>query len=104
VLNKKGGRVKTFDLSGKVAVVTGGNRGIGFDIARGLAGAGATVVIANRNETEGQKAAETLKKEGFNAVAVPVDVSDTASIKAMVSSVVGDLGGIDFPRKNGTIL
>jgi NAD(P)-dependent dehydrogenase (short-subunit alcohol dehydrogenase family) len=95
--------VKTFDLSGKVAVVTGGNRGIGFDIARGLAGAGATVVIANRNETEGQKAAETMKKEGFNAVAVPVDVSDTASIKAMVSSVVGDLGGIDILVNNAGI-
>ena len=47
-----------FDLTGKIAIVTGGNRGIGLGITKGLAQAGATVVIANRNAETGQKAVE----------------------------------------------
>ena len=66
--------MKIFDLSGKAAIVTGGNQGIGFAIAKGLATAGATVVIANRRTPEGQRAAESLREEGFNAVAIPTDV------------------------------
>ena len=68
-----------FDLSGKVAIVTGGNRGIGFGIARGLAQSGAQVVISNRHEAEGKKAADVLKKEGLKAVAIPVDISKVSS-------------------------
>lgn len=50
-----------FDLKGKTAIVTGGNQGIGFAIARGLASAGATVVIANRRGSEGERAAKVLE-------------------------------------------
>jgi 2-deoxy-D-gluconate 3-dehydrogenase len=95
--------MKDLDLSGKVAVVIAGNRGIGLDIARSLAGAGAMVVIANRGKAEGQKAAETLKEEGCQAVAVPVDVCDVFSIKAMVNQVISDLGGIDILVNNAGI-
>ena len=82
--------MELFDLSGKIAIVTGGNQGIGFAIARGLASAGAMVVIANRRVAEGQSAAESLKKEGLNAVAIPTDVSSMSSVASLVSKVVSD--------------
>jgi len=85
-----------FELSGRVAIVTGGNRGIGFSIAKGLASAGATIIIANRKAAGGQSAAESLKKEGLKAAAVPVDVTNIPSIYDMVSKVIKDFGKIDI--------
>lgn len=85
-----------FDLSGKVAIVTGGNRGIGFAIAKGLATAGAKVVIANRTAAEGQNAADSLKTEGFQAKAVQTDVSDKSSVSNLVSNVVDEFNQIDI--------
>jgi NAD(P)-dependent dehydrogenase (short-subunit alcohol dehydrogenase family) len=93
-----------FDLSGKVAIVTGGNQGIGFGIAKGLASAGAMVVIANRRAAEGQNAAESLKKEGLNAVAIPTDVSRTSSVTSLVSKVVSDFGKIDILVNNAAVI
>ena len=93
-----------FDLSGRVAIVTGGNQGIGFGIAKGLAGAGATVVIANRRAAEGQKAAESLKKEGLNAVAIPTDVSQKPSIAAMVEKVIQEYNKIDILVNNAGVI
>lgn len=93
-----------FDLSGKIAIVTGGNQGIGFGIAQGLAGAGATVVIANRRAAEGQKAAEALQKEGFNAIAIPTDVSQKASIAAMVEKVMSQFQKIDILVNNAAVM
>jgi len=95
--------MEIFDLSGRIAIVTGGNQGIGFGIARGLAGAGATVVIANRRAPEGQKASESLKKERLNALAIPVDVSNISSIKSLVSKVINDYGRIDILINNAAI-
>jgi len=88
--------MEIFNLSGRVAIVTGGNRGIGFSIAKGLASSGATVIIANRKAADGQSAAESLKKEGLNAVAIPVDVTSTSSITKLVSKVISDFGKIDI--------
>ena len=85
-----------FDLSGKVAIVTGGNRGIGFAIAKGLATTGAGVVIANRNADEGQKAADTLRSEGFQAIAVQTDVSDKSSVSHLVKAVIDEFSRIDI--------
>ena len=93
-----------FDLSGKVAIVTGSNQGIGFGIAKGLASVGATVVIANRRATEGQNAAESLKKEGLNAVAIPIDVSRMSSVASLVSKVVSDFGKIDILINNAAVI
>ncbi len=93
-----------FDLSGKIAIVTGGNQGIGFGITRGLAGAGATVIIANRREEEGQQAARMLQKEGFSAAAVPVDVSDRMSVEDLVSRVLGEHGRIDILVNNAGVI
>jgi NAD(P)-dependent dehydrogenase (short-subunit alcohol dehydrogenase family) len=93
-----------FDLSGRIAIVTGGNQGIGFGIAQGLAGAGATVVIANRRAAEGQKAAETLRKDGYNAIAISTDVSQKASIAAMVEKVIAEYKKIDILVNNAGIV
>ena len=88
--------MELFDLSGKVAIVTGGNRGIGFAIARGLATAGAAVVIANRNTVEGQAAADSLKTDGFQAQAVQTDVSDKSAVSNLVKSVIDEFSQIDI--------
>lgn len=93
-----------FDLSGKTAIVTGGNQGIGFAIARGLAKTGATVIIANRRESEGKMAAETLKKEGFNAMAIPTDVSSKSSVASLVSKVANKFGEIDILVNNAGVI
>ena len=93
-----------FDLSGRIAIVTGGNQGIGFGISQGLAGAGGTVVIANRRAAEGQKAAESLQKDGFNVIAIPTDVSQKASITAMVEKVMSQFGKIDILVNNAAVI
>ena len=93
-----------FDLTGKIAIVTGGNQGIGLGITRGLAGAGATVVIANRRAAEGQKAAEALQKEGFNVIAIPTDVSQKASVAAMVEKVMNEYKKIDILVNNAAVI
>ncbi len=93
-----------FDLSGRIAIVTGGSQGIGFGIAQGLASAGATVVIANRQAAKGQEAAEALQKEGFKAAAIPTDVSQKASIAAMVTRVIKEYEKIDILVNNAGII
>ncbi|HEY51504.1 MAG TPA: glucose 1-dehydrogenase [Dehalococcoidia bacterium] len=93
-----------FDLSGKVAIVTGGNQGIGLAITRALAQAGAAVIIANRRAEEGANAAESLKKEGLNAISIPTDVSDESSIAAMVAKVIDSYGKIDILVNNAGVI
>ena len=93
-----------FDLSGKVAIVTGGNQGIGSGIAEGLASAGATVIIANRKFEKGQSAAETLKKKGLNAVAIQADVCSISSITELVKKVISKFGIIDILVNNAAIV
>ena len=93
-----------FDLSGKVAIVTGGNQGIGLAISRGLAEAGAAVIIANRRAEEGKQTAESMKEDGLNVISIPTDVSDESSIAAMVSKVVKDFGKIDILVNNAGVI
>ncbi|KPK21041.1 MAG: hypothetical protein AMJ70_07270 [Dehalococcoidia bacterium SG8_51_3] len=93
-----------FDLSGRIAIVTGGNQGIGLGITKGLLSAGASVVIANRRAAEGQKAAEALQKDGFNAIAIPTDVSQKASIAAMVEKVMAQFQKIDILVNNAGVM
>src|SRR5438477_627229 len=70
-----------FDLKGKVAVVTGGNGGIGLGMAQGLAAAGARVVVAARNQT---KSAAAVRQLGGQALAIAVDVADETSVNALL--------------------
>ncbi|HEY0302953.1 MAG TPA: SDR family NAD(P)-dependent oxidoreductase, partial [Rhizomicrobium sp.] len=73
-----------FDLSGKVALVTGGNRGLGFAIAEGLAGAGARIVIAARDEKAAEDSLATLRTRGAECTFVKTDVADMDSLRRCV--------------------
>src|SRR5216683_1681349 len=82
---------KLFDLSGKVAIVTGGNGGIGLGMARGLARAGANVVIVGRNEAKSDAAVAELSQHGVEAISVAADVTDKAAVTAMVERTLREL-------------
>jgi NAD(P)-dependent dehydrogenase (short-subunit alcohol dehydrogenase family) len=84
-----------FDLTGHVAVVTGGNGGIGLGLADGLAQAGAAVAIWARDEARSAEAAERLRAHGTQVLAVGCDVSDPAQVDAAVAETVATLGRID---------
>jgi gluconate 5-dehydrogenase len=92
-----------FDLSGKVALVTGAYRGLGLAIARGLAQAGATVVLNARKATEVERAAEKLRAEGLKATTSVFDVTDRAAVRAAVDKILTDHGGIDVLFNNAGI-
>jgi 2-dehydro-3-deoxy-D-gluconate 5-dehydrogenase len=92
-----------FDLSGKVAVVTGGNGGIGLGMARGLAEAGAAIAIVARNEAKSNDAVADLRQRGVKAISVVTDVTDKAAVSAMVEQVTRELGRIDILVNNAGI-
>ena len=75
-----------FDLTDKVAVVTGGNGGIGLGMARGLAQAGATIVIVGRNEAKSKAAAEEIERLDVKALSLAIDVTDKVAVTRMVDS------------------
>ena len=83
-----------FDLTGRVAVVTGGNGGIGRGIALGLAEAGASVAVFGRNDEKNQRALSELKAIGVPSIAVRVDVTDRAGLEPALNRVESELGGI----------
>jgi len=89
-----------FDLKGKVAIVTGGNGGIGLGMARGLARAGARLIIAARNEEKSQSAVQDLRALGSDAFALQVDVADEKSVENMVREAAGRCGQIDILVNN----
>ena len=93
----------SFDLTGRVAVVTGGNGGIGLGMARGLAEAGARIVVAARNPEKSRRAVEALEKLGTAARFCPVDVADEASVNAMVRSTLEAFGRLDILINNAGI-
>src|SRR5260370_938872 len=85
-----------FDLHGKVAIVTGGNGGIGLGIARGLARAGADIAVAGRNADKTRDAIEQLTGLGVRAVGLQADVTDEAQVHQMVAQTVEKLGRVDI--------
>jgi len=88
------------DLKGKVALVTGGSKGIGYGMARALAQAGVNVAVTSRNLAEGAKAAGELAAFGISAEAYRADVTEKAEVEKMVASVVDKFGRIDILVNN----
>jgi hypothetical protein len=89
-----------FDLAGRVAVVTGGNGGIGRSIALGLAEAGASVAIFGRNDEKNQQVLSELKAIGVPSIAVKIDLTDRAALEPALSRVASELGGIGILVNN----
>jgi len=85
-----------FELTGDVAVVTGAGRGIGEGIARTLAGAGASVVLAARRTAEIEKVDEAIRAEGGTALAVTTDVTDDDAVEALARRAVEEFGKLDI--------
>jgi gluconate 5-dehydrogenase len=90
----------SFDLSGRRALVTGSSTGIGFGLARGLAGAGASLVLNGRNATKLAEAATVLRAEGATVETVAFDVGDGAAVAAAVEHIEREIGAIDILVNN----
>jgi 2-deoxy-D-gluconate 3-dehydrogenase len=95
--------LKQFDLSGRVAIVTGGNGGLGLGMARGLARAGAAIAVAARDASKGHKAVEALSASGLRCRFYPLQVSAKSSCASMVERVIGDFGRCDILINNAGI-
>lgn len=89
-----------FDLSGRVAIVTGGSVGLGRQIAEALAEMGANLVLCARKKERCEQAAEELKKLGVDAVALACDVKNPVNIQDVVNAAVGRFGRIDILVNN----
>ena len=92
-----------FDLSGRVALVTGGAQGLGRAIAAGLAKHGATVAIADRNLAGAQETADLMRAAGSKAAAFRCDVGAEPDVRALVAAVLAEFGQIDILVNNAGI-
>jgi NAD(P)-dependent dehydrogenase (short-subunit alcohol dehydrogenase family) len=96
--------MSSFDLTGNVALITGGSRGIGLAIAEGLASAGAVSVISNRNAQQGEEAAQKIRQKGLKAKAFPVDVTQRRSVEDLVAKTLKEFGRIDILVNSAAII
>lgn len=87
---------KKFDLTGRVAVVTGGAGLLGAEFCRTLAEAGASVAVVDLNASASQGTADALTKNGYHALAVPTDITQPESVRAMVEKVTSTFGRLDI--------
>lgn len=88
----------------KVALISGANKGIGFETARQLGKQGITVILGARDLSKGQAAAEQLKKEGIDARAVKLDVVNKTDIKAAAETVEKEFGKLDILINNAGVM
>jgi len=87
----------------KIALITGANKGIGFEIARGLGSSVATVLIGARDAPRGSAAAQRLRADGVDAVHIPLDVTDEASVAAAAKQIEQEYGHLDILVNNAGI-
>ena len=92
--------MKLFDLTGRVAIITGGNGGIGLGMAEGLAAAGADLVLAGRNAEKARVALEALQAHGRRSAFFTVDVTQAASCRDLVAQTVSRFGRLDILINN----
>lgn len=89
--------IKQFDLSGKTAVITGGSKGLGLAMAAGLASAGASIMLVNRNAAEGKQAAEEISSDyAVKATSFSADVGNQKEAEAMANIAIDTFGKIDI--------
>jgi len=88
----------------KVALITGANRGLGFEIARQLGHAGVTTIIGSRDLAKGEQAADQLRSEGLEAETVALDVTSESSVKAASEQIAAHHGRLDILVNNAGIL
>ena len=89
-----------FELKGKVALITGGSRGLGLQIAQGLGEMGARIAISARKAAELEQAKSQLANQGIEALTVVNDLTKPEQVSALVEAVVGHYGGIDILVNN----
>jgi 2-deoxy-D-gluconate 3-dehydrogenase len=92
--------MSSFDLSGRVAVITGGNGGIGLGMAEGIAAAGATVVLAGRNASKGAAAVKKINDAGGKAEFAEVDVTSEKSCRALIDNAAAKHGKLNILINN----
>ena len=94
-------RIKTqFDLTGKVAIVTGASKGIGESIARGLAEHGAKVIVSSRKQEAVDQVAASFKADGLEATGIACHVGDQAQLENLVAQAIETYGGVDILINN----
>ena len=92
-----------FDMKGRVAIVTGGNGGIGLGMAHGFAECGAAVMVAGLNDEKSKAAAAELAKHGVKTMTYNIDVTDPEACKAMVAACEKELGRADILVNNAGV-
>ena len=92
--------LQSFDLTGRTALITGSSAGIGFALARGLAGAGARVVLNARSSAKLEQAATQLRDEGANVFTAPFDVTDGEAVNEAIGRIEAENGPIDILVNN----
>jgi NAD(P)-dependent dehydrogenase (short-subunit alcohol dehydrogenase family) len=92
-----------FDLSGRVALVTGGSRGLGLEMAEGLGEAGARVVVTARRQQWLTDAEKTLSAAGIEVLALPCDITDPAQVEALCKTAESRFGPIDILVNNAGV-